>query len=106
MNATLRMRQYQQQAARSSTPEQVILKIYDIGISACHREDRSTLRSVLIELLSSLNFDLGGEIARSLADLYAYCLEQIAIGDLHEVEMLLSGLRDAWKLGVMGRKAA
>ncbi|MFQ5572043.1 MAG: flagellar export chaperone FliS [Rhodothermales bacterium] len=105
MNATLRMRQYQQQAISTASPEQIILKLYDLGIAACRRDDRSKLRSVLVELLSSLNFEEGGEIAQRLADLYAYCMEKSAAGDLREVEELLSGLRDAWK-GVLARKAA
>ena len=106
MNATLRMRQYQQQAVRVATPEQIVLKLYDLGIAACHRDDRARLRAVLVELLSSLNFEQGGEIAQRLSALYEYCLNECASGNVSGVEALLSGLREAWKQGVLTRQAA
>ncbi|MFW5973460.1 MAG: flagellar export chaperone FliS [Bacteroidota bacterium] len=106
MNTAIRMRQYQQQAVLSSSPEQLVLKMYDLAIASCNRGDRSKLRAVLVELLGSLNMDDGGEIATGLRDLYEYCLVESANGDLSTVRDLLDGLRDAWRNGVMTLKAA
>lgn len=100
------MRQYQQQAVAASTPEQLIAKLYDVGVSACHREDRSKLRAVLVELIGSLNFEAGGELAHRLHTLYDFCLSESIDGDLDVVCRLLSELRDAWREGVLLRKAA
>src|SRR5690625_6927553 len=51
MYGSLQMRQYQQQSVLTSSPEQLILKIYDLGIAACRRNDRSKVRAVLAELM-------------------------------------------------------
>lgn len=106
MNATLRMRQYQQQAIKTASPELIILKLYDLAIASCNRGDRAKVRAVLVELISSLNFDKGGEIAQRLYDIYEFSLTESATGDLAVVSELLTGLRDAWKDGVIARKAA
>ncbi len=106
MNSLRRMRQYQQQAVRSASPEQLILKLYDHGITSCRRNDHTKVRAVLVELVSSLDFEQGGDIAHRLSDLYSYCLAESATGDLTATEEVLCGLRDAWKQGVMARKAA
>lgn len=100
------MRQYQQQAILSASPEQLVAKIYDLGVAACHREDRSKVRAVLVELTAGLNFEQGGDIAERLRDLYEFCLTESATGDLDVICDILTGLRDAWREGVLRRKAA
>lgn len=106
MYAANRMRQYQQQAIASSSPAQLILKLYDLGIQCCLQSDRSKLRAVLAELVGSLNFEEGGEIAERLYSLYEYCLNESVDGDMAVVQDVLSGLREAWKQGVVSRQAA
>ncbi len=106
MHTAIRMRQYQQQAVSSASPEQLITKLYDIGIAACHREDRHKLRAVLKELISSLNFEQGGEIAQGLYNIYEFCLRESISGNLDLIQELLNDLRSVWKEQVIGRKAA
>lgn len=106
MYAANRMRQYQQQAIASSSPEQLILKLYDLGIQCCLQGNRSKLRAVLAELVGSLNFEGGGDIADRLYSLYDYCIAESVEGDLEIVREVLGGLREAWKQGVVARKAA
>jgi flagellar secretion chaperone FliS len=101
MQAKLGMLQYQRQAVMSSSPEQLIAKLYDIGITSCHRGDASKVRAVLVELISSLNFEAGGELARNLFNVYQFCLEETTKGQLDTVGDLLGGLRDAWRQGVL-----
>lgn len=106
MNHNFHMQRYQNQAIFSASPEQLITKLYDIAISACHREDRVKLRRVLQELLGSLNFEEGGEIAERLSSIYTFCMEASVQGDLSTVLELMSELRDVWKDNVVSAKAA
>ena len=91
------MRTYQKQSVTSSSPQQLIVKLYDVGISACHAGDRQRLRRALVELIGSLNFEDGGDIASRLHALYEYCLNESVSGDLDVVCDLLTNLRDVWR---------
>jgi flagellar protein FliS len=100
------MKQYHEQAILSATPEELITKLYDLGIQACHRNDRHKLRRVLKELMSSLNFEAAEVLAQALFNLYEYCLNLSIDGDLEEVQNVLSELRDVWRSATAERKAA
>jgi flagellar protein FliS len=72
-------------------------KYYEKGMAV------SKSQKILIALRNTLDFDVGGELARNLDDLYGYCLTRLA--DAHtnndviafrEVHSLLSELREAW----------
>lgn len=106
MYANQRMRKYHQQSVTTSSPEQLILKLYDIGVSSCHQGDHHKVRRVLVELLSALDHEQGGEIATNLQAIYEFCLNDSATGNLDTTADLLDGLREAWRDGVMRRKAA
>ncbi len=61
--------------------------------------------NILAELLSSLDHEKGQEISKNLAALYTYMQRRLldaqlqqTMGPLEEVEKLLAGLLDAWKL--------
>ena len=61
-------------------------------------------QDILSLLMSSLNFEKGGEIARNLEALYNYMLRRIIEGDMKkdvkafdEVIFMLSELESAWK---------
>jgi len=106
MNAQFGMRQYQRQATLSSSPEQLIAKLFDLGVQSCYRGDQAKVRAVLVELMSSINFEHGGEIAQRLYALYEFCLLDVSKGNLDNTREILEGLRDAWKKGVIQQKAA
>ena len=99
------MRQYQHQDVTSASPERLIVKLYDLGIAACYRGDQEQTRAVIIELMSSLNHEQGGDLAARLYALYVYCLDECTRGDLHTVADLFGGLREAWQEGVLRRAA-
>ena len=99
-------KRYQEQAIQTATPEQLILKLYNLGVASCENGDRSKLRAVLVELISSLNFDEGGDLANRLYSIYEFCLNESAVGDLDAVQEMLEGLRDAWKEGVLEKQLA
>lgn len=100
------MRQYQEQAITSSSPAQLVLKLYDLGVQCCRQNDRAKLRRVLAELVGSLNLEEGGEIAERLYDLYEFCINESITGDLEVIQTILGELRDVWKEGVLTRQAA
>lgn len=93
---------YQQQSVKTASPEKLVLELYNLGIRSCKQGDRSTVRSVLVELMSSLDHERGGEIAERLQVIYEYCLDVSATGDLTDVQEILESLRDAWRKGVVG----
>ncbi len=106
MHTTQAAHQYQRQDVLSASPAQLVAKLYDIGILACNTEDRFKLRKVLIELIASLNFAEGGEIAIRLSQIYEYCMRESVAGDLSIIGEMLSDLRDTWKEGAVASMAA
>ena len=106
MHPSLRMRQYERQAIATSTPEQLVAKLYDLGVAACYRADRPKVRAVLVELAGSLDREAGGDVAAGLHALYAFCLRESAGGDLDVVADVLGGLREASHEGVLAARAA
>jgi len=72
---------------------------------AIQERSRQITRALLIvhELIRSLDHDVGGEISRRLADLYAYMTRRLVEANvqqieapLAEVEGLLTTLQEAW----------
>ena len=104
MSSPLRL--YQQQAVLSASPAELIDKLYGIGVTAAQQGDAPRTRRVLVELTGSLDAERGGEVAEGLRDLYDYALRATTEGDLGTVSELLSGLRDAWRRGVLAPGAA
>jgi flagellar protein FliS len=101
------MRQYQQQALMGASSEQLVAKLYDLGVAACHGGDRAKARAVLVQLLAGLDYERGGEIAERLQALYTFCLGQATDGgDLADVAYILDGLRTAWAEGVLNTRQA
>lgn len=67
-------------------------------------------QDIVSELMSSLDFERGGEIARGLFSIYSYANRRLLDGNvrkdtgpLAEVKRLLAELRDAWA-GISARK--
>jgi len=65
----------------------------------------SRCQKILYGLRSTLDFNAGGELARSLDALYEYCLRRLSSANaenneaaLAEVASLMSEIREAWQL--------
>jgi flagellar protein FliS len=108
---------YRENAVLSATPEQLVVLLYDHLIINLKRaipqirnrdmegKARSLTRAqdIVMELLSSLDFDQGGEISNRLASLYGFFSQEIAtvgrtldtarIGQLVE---MAEELRESW----------
>ncbi|MBI2877090.1 MAG: flagellar export chaperone FliS [Candidatus Tectomicrobia bacterium] len=59
--------------------------------------------AIIEELSNALNFEVGGEIALNLSDLYYYMMRELLLANIHndkekieQVISLLKGLREAW----------
>jgi flagellin-specific chaperone FliS len=91
------MQEYQRQDIHTSSPLQLVVKVYDVAIGACYQGDRRKLRAALTELIASLNIEEGGELAGRLYRIYEYCMDKSVKGDLEDVRVILAGLRDTWK---------
>jgi flagellar secretion chaperone FliS len=109
---------YQQFAARGATPAAITGMIYDVAIDSLHRAIRAIdegkiearvsatnkLFSAIAELRSSLNYELGGDVARRLGRFY-----QLARGEILAASMkvdrsifekyarLFGKLRESWR---------
>ncbi|MDQ1265931.1 MAG: flagellar secretion chaperone FliS [Bacteroidota bacterium] len=86
---------YLEQEVLSWSKEKIILKMYDLFIVSCKRNDVSKMSRVLIELMGSLNFDYE-ETATRLYRLYEYCQRCIFQKKYDEALYIIQELRDTW----------
>jgi flagellar protein FliS len=108
---------YLETAVETASPARLIVMLYDGAIRFIHeaahamrQRDYETqnnklqrAQKILAELISSLDFDKGGEIAENLFRLYTYMYNQLVEANLQDaperlehVVNLLSDLREAW----------
>ncbi len=83
----------------SSSPEKLILILYDKTIEGCKKNDEKLVSKILVELIDSLNFEYS-EIATGFLGLYEYCLNMVKQGNFQIVEHIITELRDTWKLAM------
>jgi flagellar protein FliS len=109
---------YKQTAVTTSDPGKLIVMLYDGAIRfltlATDRLDKRDAfganqnmikgKSIIAELMASLNLEKGGEIASNLQRLYAYMFNQLVDanvgkdgGRVHHVIDLLKELRTGWQ---------
>ncbi|MDM7461362.1 MAG: flagellar export chaperone FliS [bacterium] len=108
---------YLETAVETASPARLIVMLYDGAIRfvneaahAMRQRDYETqntkllrAQKILAELISSLDFDKGGEIAENLFRLYTYMYNQLveanindSVETLEHVTCLLTELREAW----------
>jgi flagellar protein FliS len=120
------LRSYRETQIKTATPGKLVLMLYDGALKSLnlaieemdgkHRKyDRISghlikTQDIIAELMVSLDFERGGEIAKSLFPLYIYMNRRILDGNirkdkvpLQEVRQLLGELRGAW--AVVAEKA-
>ncbi|HRP02018.1 MAG TPA: flagellar protein FliS [Candidatus Kapabacteria bacterium] len=86
---------YLEQEVLSWSKEKIILKMYDLFLVSCKREDVTKMSKVLIELMGSLNFEYE-ETATRLYRLYEYCQRCIFQKKFEEAYTIISELRASW----------
>ena len=112
---------YLKESITTASPAQLVLALYDGVLMAVDRagEDLSggapgamesahwelvRAQKILTELRAALDHDRGGQISRSLASIYEFCLERLVQANVTKnpsplgvVSEAIGGLRDAWE---------
>lgn len=87
---------YLVQKILTASSEQLVAYIYDAAIISCARKEKVKASQAVQELINSLNFDSGKNIAVKFFQLYHYILDQINSGNFSEARKLLYDLRKTW----------
>jgi len=110
--------QYRQTAVKTANRGQILLMLYEGAIKnvkmatlAVERKDIASkglyigkAHDIINELTATLDFEIGGEIARNLERLYNFIVEQLVKANLESskeplaaVQKVLETLLDGWK---------
>jgi len=109
---------YRQNQVQTADPGTVLLLLYQGAIDALERASEAIARgdagekgryirrahNIILEFLTSLDLEAGGEVAANLERLYVYMLDRVTsanvgntAGPLEEVVSLLRTLQTAWQ---------
>ena len=109
---------YRQTAVTTASKEQVLIMLYEGAIKhlkrasdCCQKNDLAgkgvsvgKAHDIINELANTLDFQLGGEIAKNLERLYSFITDQIASGNMNNdhtkfdsARKLMETLLDGWK---------
>lgn len=109
---------YLEGSVLSENPMSLVVKLYDGAVAALRRAQTcletgdvmgrgkavNQTINILMELLTSLDFERGGEVSKNLRELYCYLQARVldghikkAIGPFQEAETLLVTLLDGWR---------
>lgn len=109
--------QYQQTQVSTSSPEKLLLMLYDGAINftriALDKMEKNDIagkgkfigkaQAIVSELMNTLNHEVGGEISRRLEQLYIYLIDEYLAANinnsprsLENTLKILTMLRDTW----------
>ncbi|NDG84053.1 MAG: flagellar export chaperone FliS [Proteobacteria bacterium] len=118
---------YKQTSVTTASREQVLIMLYEAAIKhlkkaseCCQTKDLAAkgvavgkAHDIINELSNTLDFKVGGDIAKNLERLYAFMVEQIVQGNLHNdpakfdtARKLLENLLEGWKGAIEQLKQA
>ncbi len=86
---------YLEQEVLTWSKEKIILKMYDLFLVSAKKGDVSKMNRVLIELMSSLNFEYE-EVSSRLYRLYEYCQRLIVQRKYNDAYLIIKELRVTW----------
>ncbi len=113
--------QYKQMAVKTASKGQLLIMLYEAAIQSVKKAiismDQKNIpakgmaigkaHEIINELMNTLNFEVGGNIARDLERLYSFMAEQLVKGNaenskeaLHTVQKLLETLLEGWRVAV------
>lgn len=100
-----KINQYLINQVSASSPEQLILKVYDFAISSCLKRDMLKTNEALQVLINALNFEdaRAKEISVGLLNLYLFCQHQMRKRNYASVQKVLTELRDTWQTALQKR---
>jgi len=111
------LKQYQQTQVSTSTPEKILLMLYDGAINFSriamdkaangNKSERgkyvSKAQAIVAELMNSLDHEVGGVVAERLTQLYMYIINEYvnanvnnSVASLENTVKILGMLRDTW----------
>jgi flagellar secretion chaperone FliS len=111
------LKQYQQTHVNTSSPEKILLMLYDgainfsrIAIEKAEKGEKgergkyvSKAQAIVAELMNTLDHEVGGVIAERLTQLYMYVINEYvranvnnSVESLENTVKILSMLRDTW----------
>jgi len=96
---------YKQNEVFTSSPEKLVLLLYDQAILGCKKQDQGRASLALSELVNSLNFNYV-EVATGLFKLYDYLLRIIKQSEFNQALDILTELRQTWSSAIQNLKAA
>lgn len=81
-----------------ATPQQLVIRLYDLAIVSCKKHDLRKTNSALQALINGLSFENQSvsEISTGLLRLYKFCQDQMRDGNYDIVTGVLSELRETW----------
>ncbi len=81
-----------------ATPQQLVIKLYDLAILNCKKQEMVKTNNVIQALIDALNFEdeEAAQISTGLLRLYKYCQDQMRKGNYEIVLTVLNELRDSW----------
>lgn len=109
---------YRQTAVTTASKEQVLIMLYEGAIKhlrkaseCCQKNDLAgkgtavgKAHDIINELSNSLDFQIGGEVAKNLERLYSYMVEQIVQGNINndadkfdQARNMMETLLEGWK---------
>ncbi|QQS35433.1 MAG: flagellar protein FliS [Ignavibacteriales bacterium] len=93
-----RTNQYLVNEVMEATPQQLLIKLYDIAIVSCQKQDMIRTNKAIQELTNALNFNDDGakEVSIGLLRLYQFCQDQMRKNNFDVVKKILTELRDSW----------
>jgi len=96
---------YQKNEILSSSPEKLVLFLYDQAIAGCKSDDERKASRAIAQLIDSLDFNYP-EIATGVFRLYEYSIRMIREKNFHKALPILVDLRSTWAEALQKQKAA
>ncbi|MCL4370467.1 MAG: flagellar protein FliS [Chloroflexi bacterium] len=94
-NNGLQLNSYRTNSVLGLTPGELVLKLYDMGLSALSAGDQQRATRVLAQLIEGLDFRYH-DIAFGLFRLYRYCMDETKKGEYDVPTRILRELRETW----------
>lgn len=88
-----------------SSPEQLLIKVYDYAIIHSEKKDMVKTNTALSELIGFLRFDdeTYKDLSISLLRLYQFCQDQARKSNFDIVTKILTELRESWLQAIQNK---
>lgn len=90
-----------------SSPEQLLIKVYDYAVINSEKKDMIKTNSAISELIGFLRFDDAAtkNLSVNLLRLYQFCQDQARKNNFTVVTKILSELRESWLQAIENKQA-